>query len=68
MKVKQLDDKKTVGRAPKSESPGSLAGSVNDLDFGQQLSSFTELKEGKRSGTLFSSGPNSPLKTDQTSS
>jgi hypothetical protein len=62
--MKPPDKPVTEGEAPKSDPQRSLAGPDHSLSFGQQLSSFTELKLGKRPGVLFPLGK-SPLKADQ---
>lgn len=46
---------------PQSKVQAGLLGPDKPADYGQQLSSFTELKQGKRSGNLFAVSE-SPLK------
>lgn len=63
MTAKSLEPPERNGLAAESKTPAGLLGSGQMSDYGQQLSSFTEFKLGKKSGTLFAiSG--SPLKVD----
>jgi hypothetical protein len=44
-------ERNTLSEEPKR--PPALLGSADNLEHGQQLSTFTEIKQGKRSGNLF---------------
>ena len=46
------------------ERGGLIVSSDNEREYGQQLSSFTALKNGKTTATMFVLTENSPLKVD----
>jgi hypothetical protein len=52
-------ERNTLSEEPKR--PSALLGSPESPESGQQLSTFTELKQGKRTGNLFATS-DSPLK------
>lgn len=60
--MKKIFDGRGDDNVSRKQASAGLAGPGHNTDSGQQLSSFTELKLGKKSGQLF---PNdsSPLKT-----
>jgi hypothetical protein len=52
-------EKNTLSEGPKRQA--ALLGSPENPEHGQQLSTLTELKQGKRTGNLFTTS-DSPLK------
>lgn len=48
---------------PQSKLQAGLMGPHESMDYGRQLSSFTELQQGKKTGNLFALSE-SPLKTE----